>query len=124
MKGFLDFDLSPYVSLKLIRSDDELLDDSHACVVDTGLSGFLYLPEDRIAAWNLPFLSSVPVVLANRIDVIADAYECSVSWFGVPLPGAFLAGPSGCDSLVGMELLKGCRIELDVDAREVRIELL
>jgi predicted aspartyl protease len=56
--------------------------------------------------------------------VIADAYECTVVWFGISLRVSVLAGPSGCDRLVGMELLEGCRIELDRAASEVRIEQL
>lgn len=119
MNGPLDFDLSPYVSLYLPASGG-----NHEFVVDTGFNGSLYLPEDKIATWNLQFISSIPVVLANQTRVIADAYECTVFWFGLPLQVSALAGPSGCDSLVGMELLKGCRIELDGWANEVRIEQL
>jgi predicted aspartyl protease len=102
VKGVLDFDLSPYVRLQVTASGgnyDYVV--SNLCVVDTGFSGSLYLPEDKIATWNLPFLSSIPVVLANQMEVIADAYECTVFWFDSPLQVAVLAGPSGCDSLVG-----------------------
>jgi predicted aspartyl protease len=125
VRGFLDSDLSPYIRLELVASGGNYeFVETHFCVVDTGFSGSLYLPENKIATWNLPFLSSIPVVLANQTEVIADAYECSVFWFDVRLQVSVLAGPPDCDSLVGMELLRGCRIELDDALKAVRIEQL
>jgi len=93
-------------------------------VVDTGFSGSLYLPEDKIADWNLLFMTSAPMVLANQSVLIADVFETTAVWFSVQHRVPVIAGPSGCDSLVGMELLAGCRIDLDRVLGEIRIDQL
>jgi clan AA aspartic protease len=92
--------------------------------VDTGFSDFLYLAEEVIMAWGLPFVMSVPVTLADQSTIIADVYEATVIWFGTSARVQVLAGPLGCDPLLGMRLLEGCRIELDRVNGEVRIEQL
>lgn len=97
---------------------------SHEFVIDTGFNSFLYIPEDTIAEWGLSFVSSVPVALADQTVMIADVYQATIIWFGVSQRVSVLAGPSGCDSLLGMELLEGCRVELDRLTGEVRLEQL
>jgi len=89
-----------------------------------GFSGSLYLPEDKIADCNLLFITSTPMVLANQSVVIADVFEVTVVWFSVQHRVPVVAGPSGCDSLVGMELLEGSRIDLDRVLGEIRIDQL
>ena len=64
------------------------------------------------------------MVLANQSVVIADVFEGTVVWFSVQHRVPVIAGPSGCDSLVGMELLEGSRIDLDRVLGEVRIDQL
>jgi predicted aspartyl protease len=116
-EGRLTFDHTPYIPLAIAGSLGEF-------IVDTGFGGAIYLSEDRIASLNLPFLTSAPIILANQSVVISDVFEATVVWFAVARRVAVIAGPLGCDALVGMELLKGCRIELDDVAGEVRIALL
>ena len=62
------------------------------------------------------------MVLANQSVVIADVFEATVVWFSGKHRVSVIAGPSGCDSLVGMELLEGCRIDLDRALGEIRID--
>ena len=93
-------------------------------VVDTGFSGSLYLPEDKIADCNLLFITSTPMVLANQSVVIADVFEATVVWFSVKHRVPVIAGSSGCDSLLGMEFLEGCRIDLDRVLGAVHIDQL
>ena len=62
------------------------------------------------------------MVLANQSVAIADVFEATVVWFSVKHRVPVGADRSGCDSLLGMELLEGCRIELDATASEARIE--
>jgi predicted aspartyl protease len=64
------------------------------------------------------------MVLANQTVVIADVFEATVVWFSVQHRVPVIAGPSGCDALIGMELLEGCRIEIDQVLGEVRIDRL
>lgn len=117
MKGFLTSDHTPYITLPIGNV-------TYECVVDTGFGGSLYLSEDKIAALRLPFLTSAPIALANQSVVIADVFEADVVWFSISRRVTVIAGPIGCDTLIGMELLIGCRVELDDLADEVRIQLL
>jgi predicted aspartyl protease len=117
VKGRLTSDHTPYIPVTVADSLREF-------IIDTGFGGALYLSEDKIANLNLPFLTSAPIILANQSVVIADVFEATVTWFSEARRVAVFAGPVGSDDLVGMELLKGCRIELDDVSAEVRIELL
>jgi len=117
VNGRLASDLTPYVTVEVVEAGD-----SHEFVVDRGFNGSLYLPQNRIEPWNLLFITSAPIVLANQSVVIADVFEATVVWFSATGRVPVVAGPADCDSLVGMELLEGCRIELDGAANEVRID--
>lgn len=119
MKGRLTSDYTAYVELEVLEAGD-----THELVVDTGFNDYLYLPEDTIATWGLPFVVSATVSLADGSTIIADLYDANIVWFGATVRVSVLAGPSGCDALVGMRLLAGCRIELDEGNAEVRIEQL
>jgi clan AA aspartic protease len=119
VKGALTSDHTAYLSVVVVEAAGE-----YELIVDTGFSGFVYLPEDIIANWGLPFVSSAPIALADQSTVIVDVYETHLIWFGATLRVPVLAGPPGGDSLLGMELLEGCRIDLDRINAEIRIELL
>lgn len=94
----------------------------HEFVIDTGFNGSLYVPEDIIETWGLPFVSSLLIALADQSTIVADVFEATVVWFGASVRVQVLAGPPGCESLLGMELLQGCRIEFDQLIGEVRVE--
>lgn len=119
VNGWLSSDHAAYVAADVVEAGGapELL-------IDTGFGGFLYIPEDTISTWGLSFVSSVPIALADQSIMIADVYEATIVWFGAPQRVSVLSGPSGCDSLLGMELLEGCRIELDRVNAEVHLEKL
>jgi len=119
VNGWLTSDHSAYLAASVLEAAVD-----HEFVIDTGFNGFLYVAEDTIAEWGLSFVSSVPVALADRSILIADVYQATITWFGLSQRVSILAGPAGCDSLLGMELLAGCRIELDSANAEVRLERL
>ena len=64
------------------------------------------------------------MTLADQSVIIADIYEATMDWFGSSHQVTVTAGSTGCDSLLGMRLLEGCRIELDDVNSEVRLERL
>ena len=119
MKGPLTPDHTAYIDMRIL----EAMDECHL-VIDTGFSGSLYIPEDVIADWHLQFVTSAPIALADNSELIAEVYEATIAWFGASLRVPVLSGPTGSDPLVGMEILEGCRIELDRDNGEVRVEQL
>ena len=65
MKGRLASDHTPYVTIEMLEAGV-----GREFVVDTGFSGYLYLPEDKIANWNLLFITSASMVLANQSVII------------------------------------------------------
>jgi clan AA aspartic protease len=119
VKGTLRPDYTARIELEVLEAgcDCEL-------IVDTGFDDCLYLPEDLITAWNLPVITGTTMSYADGSVVTTDLYGATVVWFGVAVPVTVLAGPVGCESLLGMGLLSGCRIELDEVAGEVRISKL
>jgi clan AA aspartic protease len=119
VKGPLTPDHSAYIDVEIL----EAVSECHV-VIDTGFAGSLYIPEDMIADWGLQFVTSAPIALADNTELIADVYEATVTWFGVSVRVPVLAGPAGSDPLLGMEILEGCRIELDQVNGEVRVERL
>jgi clan AA aspartic protease len=119
VKGTLTPSYTPYIDLEVVEAGS-----LQEMVVDTGFNDYLYLPEDIIVDWNLPFITTSVVSYADGTTAVSDLYEATVIWFGVTKRVTALAGPVGCDDLVGMRLLAGCRIELDEQKGEVRIEQL
>lgn len=119
MTGRLTADNSPIIELIVLDAGT-----AYEVIVDTGFNDYLYLPEDVIADWQLPFVITTSITLADGSSMIADLYEARVVWFSAKVRIPVLAGPSGCDALIGMGLLAGCRIELDKKQGEVRIEQL
>lgn len=119
MTGRLTQDYTAYLAVQVLEAGA-----AHEMVVDTGFNDYLYLPEDIIATWNLPYVITSSVELADGSTMIADLYEANVVWFGATIRVTVLSGPTGCDPLVGMRLLAGCRIELDERNAEVRVERL
>ena len=64
MKGRLDSDHTPYVTVEVLEAGVV----GREFVVDTGFSGSLYLPEDIITQWNLLFITSAPMVSPIRVS--------------------------------------------------------
>lgn len=119
MKGRLTPDNTPYIDLEVIEAGG-----LYELIVDTGFNDYLYLPEDTITSWNLPFVISTVVSYADGSTAVSDLYEANAVWFGAVVRATVLAGPSGCEAVVGMGLLAGCQIELDDKNGEVRVSKL
>jgi len=117
--GRLTLDLTAYIEPEVLEAGG-----AHELIVDTGFNDCLYLPEETITDWKLPFVISTPVSYADGSTVITDLYEANVIWFGATKRVTVVAGPAGCDALLGMGLLVGHRIELDEQQWEVRISKL
>ena len=90
-------------------------------LVDTGFNLFLTLPATTIAALALPFALRTQASLADGSLVQLDCYRTTVDWDGQV--GAILVVSADGDPLVGMSLLYGSRVTLDVvDGGPVTIE--
>jgi len=81
-------------------------------VIDTGFTGFLTLPAGLITDLALPFASATRVTLGDGSEVHMDAFEAAVLWDNQERSVVVLAAEGG--TLVGMAMLSGYRITLDV----------
>jgi len=92
-------------------------------VIDTGFTGFLTLPRSLIAALALTFHSDTVATLGDGSKVALPVYAATTIWNGQQRDVWVLAAEGG--SLLGMALLDGFRIVLDViDGGSVTIEAL
>ena len=83
-------------------------------VVDTGFTGYLVLPQAVISRLGLRFSGRRSVILASGEQSTVDAYGGIVSWHGRRRNVIVLESSS--ESLIGMSLLSGSRVTLDVRA--------
>lgn len=92
-------------------------------VVDTGFTDYISLPPDIVEALNLPWLYEVPMLLAGDVRVPFDAHTGWLEWDGEWREVEVLKADG--DPLIGMSLLLGYRLCLDVlDGGPVTIEKL
>ena len=90
-------------------------------VVDTGFTEFLALSHTTIARLGLPYRGNLPLTLADGTAAHFALYRAIVEWHGRPHPVSVVAIEHG--ALLGMALLHGSRLTLDVlDDGPLRIE--
>lgn len=81
-------------------------------VIDTGYNGYLTLPGDLVVSLHLPFAGHRRGMLADGSVVRLEAYLALVNWHG-KLQDILISQAAGTP-LVGMALLQGCRLTMDV----------
>ena len=92
-------------------------------VVDTGFNGFLTLPSSLIQELGLVWRRRGRAMLADGRDSLFDIYEATVTWNN--RPRRIAVDEADCDPLVGMSLLYGCELTVQVvDGGRVVIRLL
>jgi clan AA aspartic protease len=94
-------------------------------IVDTGFDGFLMLPKTIISDLGLSPYSNEKLKLADGTICISDVYKSSLLWDGNYKMIDIHAHVGETTPLVGMSLLRGYRIQIDVVKRgEVTLQLL
>lgn len=81
--------------------------------IDTGYNGFLTLPKRMIEDLDLTFVGPARAALGDGREVRMDLFLASIQWEGGPRDILVLESEGG--TLVGMGLLDGCRVVLDVE---------
>ena len=81
-------------------------------VLDTGFTGYLMLPSDLINHLRLQMIGTRNVILGDGSNVTLDLYRAKVLWHNVERIVYVLR--SDAELLVGMSLLHGSRVTLDV----------
>ncbi len=90
-------------------------------VIDTGFTDYFTLPASMIAELQLPSREGVEFTLADGNFVMFQTYTLVVVWDGLEKSIPVLATEGG--SLVGMSLLYGYRVVMDViDGGSVTVE--
>lgn len=84
-------------------------------IIDTGYSASLTLPPALVAALALRWQTTDRVTLADGSECIFDVYEASVVWDGKPRQ--ILVDEADTEPLVGMRLLRGHELKMQVRAR-------
>lgn len=91
--------------------------------IDTGYDGFLTLPASLIRDLDLSFAGTARATLGDGNEVGMDIFLASVAWDEEPSDVLVLAAEGGI--LLGMAMLAGSRVTLDVeDEGAVTIESL
>lgn len=81
-------------------------------VVDTGYTGFLTLPPGLVAELELGYATRGKAFLADGTVAHFDIYRAVVTWEGHSTP--IEVDATGDRPLVGMELLRGHRLNVEV----------
>ena len=84
-------------------------------VVDTGYTGWLTLPPSVIGALNLRWQTLGRGILADGSVSLFDVYQAKVVWDG-RIRSVFV-DEFDATPLVGMALLRGCELKMQVRAR-------
>ena len=89
--------------------------------VDTGFTGELVLPQERIAALGLPLSAVVRVELGDGSETVLNTYTCLVEWFGQVKQIEVIAN-TGQFPLLGVGLLLGCTLTVGYASRTLTID--
>ena len=108
--GRVNRDLDPLVTIGVADSSGSFRELE--VVLDTGFEGDLTLPQRTIQRLGLKSAGQRRVTLALGEERMADCYLATVSWLGQHLQLIVIASED--QSLLGMSLLKGSRVTLDV----------
>jgi len=114
-----DWEAVVSVQVRGIDGGGEVVD----AVLDTGFNGFLALPVSLVSQLRLPFAGTTRVTLGDGSEVHLDMFEAMVNWDNREQNVVVLRAEGG--ALVGMSLLAGYRVTLEVEeGGVVRIESL
>jgi clan AA aspartic protease len=86
-----------------------------SAVIDTGYNGTLTLPPDVIADLGLPWIQIAEVTLGDGSTIECNTFAGIVVWNRKPIN--ILIEEAEATPLVGMELMQGFRLTIDVERR-------
>ena len=111
IKGAVNANLEAVVTLPLQDSSGQTREVE--AVVDTGFNGYLTLPPMLMEDLELPVVGDGEAVLADGSQAAFDVYGVTVLWDGQPM--YVETGAVGVDPLVGMALLEGHNLNIDIE---------
>ena len=111
IEGMINAKYDAVVNLRVQGPDGRTLEIE--AVVDTGYSGFLTLSSAVVAELDLPHALVREITLADDSTVELDVHRVNVFWDGEPI--TIPADIIGSTPLIGMLLLNGYRLIIDVE---------
>lgn len=120
IRGKISSDLVPSIPLTLL-SDSGYRREIQA-VLDTGFNSELTVPSRLIGEFGMKPLGNVRMFLGDGSEHLCPTYEATIEWDGLPM----VVVAEACDlaPMVGMSLLRGYRVIMDVEPDgELTIEL-
>ena len=111
IEGAVNANLEAVVTLPLQDSSGQTQEVE--AVVDTGFNGYLTLPPMLMEDLELPVVGDGEAVLADGSQAAFDVYGVTVLWDGRPM--YVETGAVGVDPLVGMALLEGHNLNIDIE---------
>jgi len=121
MQGFVNQNREAIISLAVGHGNNPK--KKVDALIDTGFTGFLSLPLSIITTLGLPWHFRDLGTLGDGSEVVFDMYKASVIWDGQIK--IIDVAASEADPLVGMSLLYGFKINIEVIERgQVIIEAL
>ena len=111
IEGMINAKYDAVVNLRVQGPDGRALEIE--AVVDTGYSGFLTLSSAVVAELDLPHALVREITLADDSTVELDVHRVNVFWDGEPI--TIPADITGSTPLIGMLLLNGYRLIIDVE---------
>lgn len=113
MQGFVN--QSCEAIIRVAVGHDNLPKQMVEAVIDTGFTGFLSLPLSIITSLGLPWHFRDLGTLGDGSEVVFDMYKATVIWDG--RIQVIDVAASDADPLVGMSLLYGFRLQVEVVER-------
>ena len=89
--------------------------------VDTAFTGELVVPRSIIDELQLPRSSAITAGLADGTQAVLDTFSCLVDWLGQEQQIEVIES-DGLFPLLGIELLRRCRLEIDYRLTTVVID--
>ena len=118
ISGQINSNIEAVISVPIRDNDGQIC--TCQAVIDTGFSGYLTLPLSLVSTLQLPIIETRAFTLGDNQRVDFDIYSATIVWDGDVRE--ILALASEAFPLVGMSLLKGFHLSMDIiDGGEVSL---
>ena len=111
LTGHVTSDREAVLPIEVLGADGRVLQVEAG--IDTGYNGFLTLPGTVIDELDLTYVGPARAALGDGNEVRMDLFLAAVQWEDGPRDVLVLESEGG--TLVGMALLDGCRVVMDVE---------
>ena len=110
IEGRINDQYEPVITIRVSGPVGTLIEVD--AVIDTGFNGFLCLPQEVVESARMPYLYSRTARMADDRNRTFPLHQAEVDWNGSSK--TVEAHASGATALVGMQLMKDHRLEMDI----------